>query len=67
MNTKGQNMLKKFQGWYDFILKQDLSFVTKGLSAKARVSYNQFMSTESKVIVGLVQGINGAFAEKTPL
>lgn len=64
MNTKGQNMLKRFQGWYDFILKQDLSFVTKGLSVKARVSYNQFMSTESKIIVGLVQGINGAFAEK---
>lgn len=52
LNTRGQNILKRFQGWYDFILKQDLSFITRGLSIKGRLSYNQYMNTESKIIVG---------------
>ena len=64
LNTKGQNQLKKFQGWYDFILKQDLSFITKGLSAKARLSYNQYMSTESKIRVASILGKTDAEAEK---
>lgn len=58
MQTRGQKMNKSFQGWYDFMLKQDLSFLTKGLSAKVRLSYNQHTNTESTIVAGRIHGRN---------
>ena len=55
-NTQGQNQNKSFTGWYDFSLKQDLSFILNGLSVHAKLSYNQSMSTSSSIIRGTLHG-----------
>lgn len=41
----GQSTFNSFQGWYDGKLVQDFSFITKGLSAHAIVSYNSSSMT----------------------
>lgn len=65
VNTRGQNMYKSFQGWYDVTLKQDLSFLTKGLSVKGKLAYNQSMDTRSSIIAGGIHGNNGFEAQSS--
>ncbi|KJF45345.1 SusC/RagA family TonB-linked outer membrane protein [Draconibacterium sediminis] len=45
----GQRTYKYYEGYYDFKLKQDLDFVTKGLSTKLSVSYNSESNTASRI------------------
>lgn len=49
MLTGGQNKYKAFEGFYDFSLKQDLGFITPGLSAKATLSYTSGSSGHSSI------------------
>lgn len=48
----GQFHFKTFQGWYDAKLKQNLDFITKGLSAYASISYDQSTTTRNTVQLG---------------
>lgn len=45
----GQRMYKNYQGFLDFKLKQDLSFITKGLSAKGSFSYSSQSQYQSYI------------------
>lgn len=56
--TRGQETNKTFQGWYDAELEQKLDFITKGLSAKAKVAYNSYSTTETRVRAGQIFGAN---------
>ena len=58
MYSQGENRTKSSQNWYDFSLKQDLDFITKGLSATAKFSYNSYINTTDKKVVGYVMGQN---------
>lgn len=60
--TRGQRQYKSFQGFYDVILNQDLSMITKGLSLKATVSYNTSSSRESEFMRAGVGNDNNATA-----
>ena len=59
LNEGGQRIYKYYQGLYDASLKQDLGFITKGLSAKALVSFSSSSNYESAI---LRRGIGGGFA-----
>ncbi len=58
MYGQGENRAKTSQNWYDFSLKQNLDFLTKGLSATAKFSYNSYINTTDKKVVGYVMGQN---------
>lgn len=62
MNSQGQRQYKSFQGFYDVILKQDLSMITKGLSVKASVSYNTYSDRQSSIFKAKMYGNNDADA-----
>lgn len=64
MNNQGQRSYKSFQGFYDFILKQDLDMITKGLSVKATVSYNTYSERESNIFRARIYGIDDSAASK---
>ncbi len=51
LNGTGQRTYKTFKGMYDLSIKQDLDFITKGLSASAKVSYNSTAKNESAITV----------------
>lgn len=63
MTTGGQVKYKTFQGFYDFTLKQDLDFITEGLSVKGTVSYTSASTTNSKIFNN---GIYGATTTSGP-
>lgn len=63
--TRGQRLRKSFQGWYDVYLTQNLDFIVKGLSAKARVSYNSYTETQSNIRRGFVHDKNDFEAQST--
>ena len=48
----GQIHFKTFQGWYDAKINQKLDFITKGLSAYAKVSWDQATTTRNTVQLG---------------
>ena len=56
MNEQGQVTYKTFQGFYDVYLKQDLDFITKGLSVKASLSYTTYQNRKSSIFKGRVYG-----------
>ena len=64
MNNQGQRSYKSFQGFYDFILKQDLDMITKGLSVKATVSYNTYSERQSSIFRARMYGIDDSAASK---
>ncbi|MFA6832139.1 MAG: TonB-dependent receptor [Bacteroidaceae bacterium] len=64
MNQLGQRQYKTFQGFYDFILDQKLNFITKGLSAKAKVSYTTSSSRSSSIVKSRVYNAADSEAEK---
>ncbi|WP_372753245.1 SusC/RagA family TonB-linked outer membrane protein [Labilibaculum sp.] len=45
----GQRIYKYFEGAYDIKLKQDLNFITKGLSAEGMLSYSSSSNYESTI------------------
>jgi TonB-linked SusC/RagA family outer membrane protein len=59
-NMYGQGELseKSSQNWYDFILKQDLGMLLKGLSVTGKVSYNSYIDTRSVKRKGKILGEN---------
>ncbi|MBM6866611.1 TonB-dependent receptor [Bacteroides caecigallinarum] len=65
MNHQGQRQYKTFQGFYDFILNQDLSMFVDGLSFKASLSYTTYSSRESNVFYGKIHGNNESQANGT--
>lgn len=67
MNNQGQRSYKSFQGFYDFILKQDLDMITKGLSVKATVSYNTYSERQSSIFRARMYGIDDSAASKMVL
>ena len=58
LNEGGQRIYKYYQGLYDAVLNQKLDFLTKGLSARALVSYSSTSNYESFI---LRRGIGGGF------
>jgi TonB-linked SusC/RagA family outer membrane protein len=46
---RGQRMFKNYQNFIDLGLKQDLDFVTKGLSANIKFSYTSGSETHSRI------------------
>lgn len=58
MYGQGEMADKSSQNWYDFILKQDLGMLLKGLSATAKVSYNSYIDTRSVKRKGKILGEN---------
>lgn len=64
MNKQGQRQYKSFQGFYDFVLKQDLDMITKGLSVKATVSYNTYSDRQSSIFKARMYGVDDSTASK---
>jgi len=58
VSTRGQELNKSFQGWYDFSLVQNLDFITKGLSAKGQLAYNSYADTSTRIRAGQIFGAN---------
>lgn len=58
VSTRGQETNRTFQGWYDVELEQKLDFITKGLSTKAKVAYNSYSTTNSRIKAGQIFGAN---------
>ena len=56
LTETGARMYKSYQGFYDFKLDQDLSFITKGLSAKTSLSYTSSSDWESTLMTGMHYG-----------
>jgi len=56
VSARGEQLRKTFQGWYDVNLEQKLDYFTKGLSAKAKLSYNSYSTTNSRIQKGLIFG-----------
>lgn len=58
MYGQGEMVRRRSQNWYDFILRQDLSMVTKGLSVTGKVSYNSSINTSTTKRAAAVLGEN---------
>lgn len=58
VTERGQNKNKTYQGWYDFMLKQDLDMITKGLTVQGKLSYNQHSTLQSNLRAGGIHGNN---------
>lgn len=56
MNEQGQRIYKAFQGFYDVYLNQKLDMITKGLSAKASLSYTSYHNRNSSIFKGKIYG-----------
>ena len=56
VSARGEEMQKTFQGWYDVYLEQKLDYFVKGLSAKAKVSYNSTSQTKTTIQKGWIFG-----------
>ncbi|WP_215224764.1 SusC/RagA family TonB-linked outer membrane protein [Echinicola shivajiensis] len=61
INEGGQRTYNYYQGFYDAELKQKLDFITKGLKAKASVSYTSFSNYERQILRGGVGGSDAGF------
>ncbi len=59
LNEGGQRIYKYYEGFYDAILDQKLDFITKGLSAKGKISFTSNSDYLSNILRG---GIGGGFA-----
>jgi TonB-linked SusC/RagA family outer membrane protein len=59
MNEGGQRIYKYYEGFYDASLNQDLSFITEGLSFKAKLSYTSSSDYQSRI---LRTGVGGALS-----
>lgn len=59
---KGQRQYRAFQGFYDFVLNQNLDKITKGLSLKASVSYNTASGRETSILKAAIRGAQDAGA-----
>ncbi|AWW32693.1 TonB-dependent receptor [Echinicola strongylocentroti] len=57
-NEGGQRTYNYYQGFYDAELKQDLDFITKGLKAKASVSYTSYSNYERYILRQGVGNVN---------
>lgn len=66
-NTQGQIQEKRFIGWYDFSLKQDLGALLQGLSVQAKLSYSQNTSTRSSIRRGTLHGNGDALGAKSTI
>lgn len=64
MNYQGQRTYTNFRGFYDIILKQDLSMITKGLSFKGAVSYTTSQSKSSSTMKAKIYEIADSEASK---
>lgn len=64
LNYQGQRQYTSFRGFYDLALKQDLSMITKGLSAKAALSYTVSHSKEAQIFRAMVYNGNAAESSK---
>ncbi len=52
LNETGQRQFRTFKGMYDLSLKQELDFITKGLSVSGKLSYTSTSKNQSKIIMG---------------
>ncbi len=52
MQESGQRTFRNFKGMYDLAVRQKLDFITKGLSANAKLSYTSNSKNESKILMG---------------
>jgi TonB-linked SusC/RagA family outer membrane protein len=50
LNDGGQRIYKYFQGFYDASIDQKLDFITKGLSAKGKISYTSGSNYETAIL-----------------
>ena len=64
MNYQGQRTYTNFRGFYDIILNQDLSMITKGLSFKGAVSYTTSQSKSSSTMKAKIYEIADSEASK---
>lgn len=66
-NTQGQILEKRFIGWYDFALKQNLDVLLKGLSVQAKLAYSQNTSTRSSIRRGTFHGNGETLGAKSTI
>ena len=59
LNDGGQRTYKYFQGFYDAQINQKLDFITKGLTARGKISYTSGSNYETAI---LANGITGNFS-----
>lgn len=59
--SRGQRRYKTLRNWYDLKLRQDLSFITEGLSVSGQYSYNTRTSTMTTLMPGNVLGLGGIY------
>ena len=52
MNMAGADLRKTFEGWYDAAIEQNLDFITKGLKARAKISYSTLSRTSTNTKKG---------------
>ncbi len=61
LNETGQRTFRTFKGMYDLALRQNLDFITKGLSVSGKLSYTSTSKNQSKIIMGsYLNGSNDA-------
>ena len=60
-SSRGQRRYKTLRNWYDLKFKQQLDFITKGLSFSAQYSYNTRTSTMTTLMPGNVMGLGGVY------
>ncbi len=65
MAEGGSRNIKQYQGFYDIILNQKLDFITKGLSAKASMSYTTSSSWSTQIMPGKFLGKDDLVAQRT--
>ena len=64
LSYQGQRQYNSFKGFYDISLKQDLSMITKGLSAKASISYTTSYTKQAQIFKALLYNGNAAESSK---
>jgi TonB-linked SusC/RagA family outer membrane protein len=57
-SSRGQRRFKTLRSWYDLKFKQQLDFLTKGLSFSAQYSYNTRSTTESLIMPYMIGDFN---------
>lgn len=57
LTNRGNNTYNKFQINSDFELKQKLDFITKGLSLKGKLSYDNDMTSRQRIFDGTIENI----------
>lgn len=64
MNLQGQRQYTSYQGFYDVVLNQDLSMLTKGLSLKGSVSYTSSQTKSSSIMQAKIYEIADSESSK---